>query len=132
MQHSICKQKLILDVRKKWRRMFSACADLRRHRIGSIRTFHFSRRLSKMAFKIENKAFSNKLTTSEKYTIISIFTNFFLALVPNTQVSESSRKKIVFSMSSEIRSNAETSSSLLPNVDYISFVSHNTLQRCVL
>ena len=132
MHHSICKQIIILDITKKWVWMFSACAHLRRHRIGSIRTFHFSRRLSKMAFKIENKAFSNKLTTSEKYTIISIFTNFFLALVPNTQVSESSRKKIVFSMSSEIRSNAETSHSLLRDVDYSSFVLRNSAAMCLI
>jgi hypothetical protein len=35
--------------------------------------------------------------------ILSIFTNIFLSLVPNTQTAESSRKKIVLSMSSENR-----------------------------
>jgi hypothetical protein len=66
---------------------------------------HFISRVASR--KWHSKIGMPKTTDQYIYThtnyILSIFTNIFLSLVPNTQTAESSRKKIVFSMSSENR-----------------------------
>lgn len=77
-------------------------AVLKRHRNGDIRTFQFSRRHYKMEITSRQKRPHTINKMLMKTTQIS-FCYFFLSLVPNTQASESRRKIIVFSMSTENR-----------------------------
>ena len=82
---------------------FQSSADIRGHKIGSIRTFHLSRRLSKMENKTRHYHIMHILDFGHTNILFYFHEHFSIAGSKHTGLSESWKKKTVSFMSSDIR-----------------------------